>query len=390
MKIVNFENIISDSTSKFYKIKKIDYKDSGLFAIVDQGQNFIGGYTDNESLITSENLPVIVFGDHTKTFKYIDFPFTIGADGVKVLEVDRNKTYPKYIYYFLKTIKLPDAGYSRHFKFLKDVKLPIPETLSDQLQIANILSKAETLIEQRKQSIALLDELLKSSFLEMFGDPVRNVKRWEKLPLKEYARIRIGPFGSLLHREDYVQNGIPLVNPSHISEGKIVIDGELTISKEKMRELSAYVMHEGDVVLGRRGEIGRCAVVTKNEIGFLCGTGSIFIRPTNKLQPIYLYNVISSSSMRKVLENSAKGITMKNLNSGIVEELKIPVPPTELQTQFTQLVEKTEALKEQYKNSLQELENLYGSLTQQAFKGKLVFKNTEQKVKMCEMEEERI
>src|ERR1035437_2169435 len=137
----------------------------------------------------------------------------------------------------------------------------------------------------------------------MFGDPVRNEKEWKKSELKGFAKIRIGPFGSLLHREDYVQNGVPLVNPSHISQGKIIIDIDLTISKEKMKDLSAYVMHKDDVVLGRRGEIGRCAVVTETEEGYLCGTGSIFIRPTKSLHPIFLYNIISSSSMRKVLEN---------------------------------------------------------------------------------------
>jgi type I restriction enzyme S subunit len=257
-------------------------------------------------------------------------------------------------------------------KTLESLRIPLLP-ISDQLQIATILTKAEDLISQRKQSIALLDEFLKSTFLEMFGDPVRNEKGWNKSELKGFARIRIGPFGSLLHREDYVQNGVPLVNPSHISGGKIIIDSELTISKEKMKDLSAYAMHEGDVVLGRRGEIGRCAVVTENEDGFLCGTGSIFIRPSKALNPIFLYNVISSSSIRKVLENLAKGITMKNLNSGIIEDLEVPVPPIELQFQFAQIVEKTEALKSQYQCSLQELENLYGSLSQQAFKGELKF-----------------
>jgi type I restriction enzyme S subunit len=211
----------------------------------------------------------------------------------------------------------------------------------------------------------------------MFGDAVKNNKKWNETELKNYAKVRIGPFGSLLHREDYVQNGVPLVNPSHICEGKIFIDSELTISKNKMKELSAYVMHEGDVVLGRRGEIGRCAVVTKKEDGYLCGTGSIFIRPTGELNPIFLYNIISSASIRKVLENSAKGITMKNLNSGIIENLKVPVPPIELQTQFAHIVEKTEALKTQYQQSLTELENLYGSLSQKAFKGELTSKKNE-------------
>lgn len=284
---------------------------------------------------------------------------------------------PEYLFHFLRTQRqrILDKAWGNaqpHISqaFVKDFRVPLPP-LPDQLHIAILLSKAENLIAQRKESIRLLDEFLKSTFLEMFGDAVKNERKWNKLELKNYAKVRIGPFGSLLHREDYVQNGIPLVNPSHIGEGKISIDPELTISKEKMKELSAYVMNKGDVVLGRRGEIGRCAVVTNNEDGYLCGTGSIFIRPTEKLNPIFLYNIISSASMRKVLENSAKGITMKNLNSGIIENLKIPVPPIELQTQFAQIVEKTETLKSQYQQSLQELENLYGSLSQKAFRGEL-------------------
>jgi type I restriction enzyme S subunit len=310
----------------------------------------------------------------------------VGSTMVKLKVKNKKQFSPFFIYRFLQTkseyLKRKATGATiMHINRKSLERLEIPDLdLSDQLHIANLLSKAENLISQRKESIHLLDEFLKSTFLEMFGDSVKNEKKWNKSELKNYAKVRIGPFGSLLHREDYVQNGIPLVNPSHIGEGKIFIDPELTISEAKMKELSAYVMHEGDVVLGRRGEIGRCAVVTKKEDGFLCGTGSIYIRPTDELNPIFLYNIISSVSIRRVLENSAKGITMKNLNSGIIENLKIPVPPIKIQTQFAQIVEKTEALKTQYQQSLQELENLYGSLSQKAFKGELVSKKREAKV----------
>lgn len=301
----------------------------------------------------------------------------ITSNAMALDEISENVNQ-KFLYYALKKRGFKDvitgaAQPQITGEGLGKIVLTIPGNISDQIQIANRLSKAETLIEQRKQSIALLDEFLKNTFWEMFGDVVQNEKGWNISALKEFARIRIGPFGSLLHREDYVQGGVPLVNPTHIQDGKIEIDLDLTISKNKMKELSAYVMHEGDVVLARRGEIGRCAVVTKKEEGFLCGTGSIFIRPEKGLQPIYLYNVISSASMRKVLENSAKGITMKNLNSGIIEELKIPVPPLEFQKKFSAIVIRTEKLKEQYRESLNELENLYGSLSQKAFKGELEF-----------------
>ncbi len=240
-------------------------------------------------------------------------------------------------------------------------------SLTEQQRIADLLSKAEALIAKRKESIALLDEYLKSTFLEMFGDPVRNERGWEKVQLKHLAKVRIGPFGSLLHREDYVREGVPLVNPSHIKGGKIVIDEDLTISKNKMLELSAYIMKKDDVVLARRGEMGRCAIVTEKEDGYLCGTGSIFIRPSDKLRTTYLYKSLSSKSMTEVLENSAKGVTMKNLNSGIVDELYIPQPPLEVQLNFEAIIGKTESLKLLCRKSLSELENLSRMLSQQAF-----------------------
>ncbi len=381
MKFERVGNIVTIHKGKKHNLTE-EKKSSSIrvLQIDDLRNDNLIKYTNDEKgvLANEEDLMIVWDGANAGTIGYGKTGF-IGSTIAILRKREPRKYNTVFLGKFLQTqfafLRTKTTGATiPHInrKSLED--LLIPElNISDQIQIANILSKAEILIEQRKQSIALLDELLKSSFLEMFGDPVRNEKGWNKSALKEFARIRIGPFGSLLHRKDYVQNGVPLVNPSHISDGKIIIDSELTISKEKMKELSTYIMFEGDVVLGRRGEIGRCAVVTKNENGFLCGTGSIFIRPSNKLKPIYLYNVISSSSMRKVLENLAKGITMKNLNSGIVEELKIPVPPIELQTKFAQLVEKTETLKEQYKSSLQELENLYGSLSQLAFKGELKF-----------------
>lgn len=333
-------------------------------------------------VIKKEDILIVKDGATTGKVSFINKEFPLNKVAVNehvfIIRVDQNKAFPKYVFNYLRSVEgqkeiLSDfrgatvGGISR--KIGEVVKIPLP-SLPEQKHIADVLSKAEALIAERKQSIQLLDEYLKSTFLEMFGDPVKNEKGWNTSDLKNYAKVRIGPFGSLLHKEDYVQNGIPLVNPSHIWEGKILIDPELTISTSKMKNLSAYMMLEGDVVLGRRGEIGRCAVVTKKEDGYLCGTGSIFIRPTTELKPIFLYNVISSTSMRKVLENSAKGITMKNLNSGIIENLKIPIPPLKLQTQFAAIVEKTEALKAQYKEHLQSLEQMYGALSQRAFRGR--------------------
>jgi type I restriction enzyme S subunit len=249
---------------------------------------------------------------------------------------------------------------------LDRIEVPLPP-LPIQIRIADILNRAEALISQRKESLRLLDEFLKSTFLEMFGDPVRNEKGWDKFPLREIASVKIGPFGSLLHFEDYVCGGTPIVNPSHIIKGRIVIDDSLTVSNYKLAELFKYQMKTGDIVLGRRGEIGRCAVVGEKENGYLCGTGSMFITPSNKLNSIFLFYLLSSNQIKTLLNSLAKGVTMKNLNSNSLESLEICLPPLELQTRFVDIIQKTETLKSCYEASLQELNNFYGSLSQRAF-----------------------
>lgn len=182
-----------------------------------------------------------------------------------------------------------------------------------------------------------------SQFIEMFGDPVENEKGWPLVRLDELAEIKIGPFGSLLHKEDYIENGHALVNPSHIVDSKIVIDPKLTISDEKYDELSSYALRIGDVVLGRRGEMGRCAVVY--EEGLVCGTGSMIIRPGTEMKPYFLQNIISSPAYRRVIEGKAVGVTMMNLNAPTVSSFMIPKLPVKLQEEYLEFVNQSDKSK---------------------------------------------
>ena len=183
--------------------------------------------------------------------------------------------------------------------------------------------------------------------------------------LGDVAEIRIGPFGTLLHKEDYIVGGHPLVNPSHIIDGKIKTDEKLTITDEKFQELSAYHLSVGDVVLGRRGEMGRCAVVF--EEGLLCGTGSMVIRPNEKMKPYFLQNIISNPTYKKIIEDKAVGVTMLNLNVPIVSALAIPQLPIDMQEQFIEFMHQTDKLKFEVKEALEKLEILKKSLMQQYF-----------------------
>ncbi|WP_456093239.1 restriction endonuclease subunit S [Neisseria sp.] len=143
-----FFNVVSISDKK---ISQKEYLDNGKYPVIDQGNLFIGGYSNDESLILKISSPVIVFGDHTKCFKYVSFPFVAGADGIKVLE-PQNGIYPKYAYYYCLSIDLTDRGYSRHFAFLKKCQFLIAPI---EIQQA-IVNKIESLFDEIDEGIGRL------------------------------------------------------------------------------------------------------------------------------------------------------------------------------------------------------------------------------------------
>ena len=234
-----------------------------------------------------------------------------------------------------------------------------------QKEIVEKLDFAESLITARREQLAKLDELVKSRFIELFGDPISNPHGFDKVALSELAEIKIGPFGSLLHKEDYIEGGHALLNPSHIIDGKVAPDNKLTVSPEKYEELSAYHLKIGDVVMGRRGEMGRCAVVPCD--GYLCGTGSLLIRPKSEVTADYIQKIISFPSFKKTIEDMAVGQTMPNLNVPIVSNFQIIKPPIEVQKSYYAFVEQTDKSKLAIQQSLEKLETLKKALMQQYF-----------------------
>ena len=242
------------------------------------------------------------------------------------------------------------------WEHLKNYEFELP-SMDRQRELAELLWAMDTTKKSYQKLIAATDELVKSQFMEMFGDPVTNEKGWPIVRLDSVADIRIGPFGSLLHKEDYIEGGHALVNPSHIIDGKIVPDQELTVSDEKYNLLSTYQLEKGDVVLGRRGEMGRCAVVTVS--GMLCGTGSMIIRPNGKIRPYFLQRMLASPSFRKVIENKAVGVTMMNINVPIVSSLMLPLLPASLQDEYIAFVQQSDKSKFELEQTLAELNATY-------------------------------
>lgn len=214
-----------------------------------------------------------------------------------------------------------------------ELKLPSPEKGVRQVQA---LERIESQIGRATTLLTYLNSLVKSRFIEMFGDPCDPGSSSAKNRIDSFCELRIGPFGSALHKEDYITGGHPLVNPSHIIGGAIRPDENLTIDDGKYESLAAYHLLPGDVVLGRRGEIGRCAVVKTD--GLICGTGSMIIRPGQKVRSDYLQRVVSFPSFSHALETNAVGVTTKNLNAKIVGSAEVFLPDLKDQDAFITLV----------------------------------------------------
>lgn len=251
-----------------------------------------------------------------------------------------------------------------YFKDYGNASVSLP-SLSEQKAIAAVFRKHGQLVEQYERMLEMLDELVKSRFVEMFGDPIDESSPWPKLAIKDFCTLKIGPFGSSLHKQDYITGGHPLVNPSHIADGKIVPANDLTISEEKYQEMEAYHLEPGDVVLGRRGEIGRCAVVYSS--GYLCGTGSMIVRPSDKCRPDYLQRVLFFPSFKDALERNAVGQTMKNLNAKIVGQAVVALPSINAQNEFAAFVQQVDKLEFETQQAIDKLQTLYDSLAQEYF-----------------------
>jgi type I restriction enzyme S subunit len=250
--------------------------------------------------------------------------------------------------------------------------IPLPP-VEEQQRISAVLDAADALRAKRREALAKLDTLTQSIFLDMFGDPVENDRLWPRHDAGSLCeKLQIGPFGSLLHQRDYVQGGIPTINPMHIIDGKIRPGLDQTVSQADADRLHLYSLQAGDIVMGRRGEMGRCAIVRAEQEGFLCGSGSLFLRTNRRrILPGFLAAVIGSRRGRDWFERSALGQTMPNLNSDIVSSFTIGVPPMDLQERFLSY---TESIKHQGSTAVsqaEELDTLFASLQQRAFRGEL-------------------
>lgn len=229
-----------------------------------------------------------------------------------------------------------------------------------QLRIVEELDCLTSIIEKQKKQLEELDNLAQSIFYDMFGDPITNPKGMKMNKVSDLTvKMLTGPFGSMLHKSDYTADGIPSINPQNINKRKIITKDIARVSYQKAEELSKYIVRSNNIIVARRGDLKKCAIVTDKEDGWLCGTGSFMLELNKDIFPILFYYQYTSQSIQKYLNDKCIGATLPNLNQKILGDLKIIVPPFELQQQFAAKIEAIEKQKELIKKSIKETEDLF-------------------------------
>ena len=340
-----FDVVFADETKYGHKIPKEAYKTEGRYPIVDQGQEYIAGYSDDATGLFV-NVPAIIFGDHTRALKYIDFPFYLGADGVKVLRSKISDVNYKFLYYFLTTAHIPNTGYNRHYKWLKEVEIPLPP-LHVQQKIVDILDRANALIEKRKAQIEKLDLLVKSQFIEMFGDPVTNPKGWEVEKWDSLFNTTTGKLDS----NAMVENGkYPFFTCA--KESYLIDEYAFDCEALLLAGNNAAGIYDVKHYSGKFNAYQRTYVITLKNSEFS-----------------YLPFKLMLEQKLDEMKNLSKGTNTRYLTMGILNDFDFLVPPLSLQKQFADFVKRVEAYKAKLNKSLEMLELNYKSLMQKCFEG---------------------
>jgi type I restriction enzyme S subunit len=360
-----FEDVLEDCTGGNEKTLQSEYLSEGRFAVVDQGREPIAGFANDPKLLCKAQLPAIIFGDHTRIFKFADFPFCLGADGVKVL-CPKNNTDAKFLYHQLQSLPIPEAGYSRHFKFLKRMNIVLPP-IEEQRRIAAILDKADALRQKRRTALQKLDSLTQAIFLDMFGDPATNPKSWPLASLGSVCDVRDGTHDS----PKYVDNGFPLVTSKNLTGGQVDLSNVSLISAYDYEAINRRSKVDlGDILMPMIGTIGS-PVIVRDEPEFAIKNVALIKFLANSPLNCFVHAFLSSEYFVRYIEDGNRGGTQKFLSLGDIRAIKIPLPPRKLQQSFGTLLHHYSACHDSMVVSASRIANVHNSLQHRAFRGEL-------------------
>jgi len=398
---VRIKDVISQISLTNRKLHQRDYLDGGSYPVVDQGQKLIGGYTDQDLLVPCE-LPVIVFGDHTKAIKFIDFPFVAGADGIKVIKPDK-VFFAKLFYYFLFAIELPNKGYARHFQYLEKEFIPLPPLAEQE----RIVAKIEALFSQLDAGVAALRRIqaalkrYKASVLKAAcegrlvpQDPTDEpaealLRRLGKAPLVDddlpalpegWCWVRVGditaPVEKVLPQNKYSDQFIYL-DISSIDNMKHSIVEPKRYSKSEAPSRARQLVQTNDILFSTvRTYLENVAMVPEIYDGQIASTGFSVLRPGAMVVPKFMFYYILTNSFLEPLNELQRGTSYPAVRDGDVRIQPFPLPPLGEQEAITSQLEQRLSVVAEVEAVVAALlarsARLRQSILKQAFEGKLV------------------
>ncbi|MGH3972040.1 MAG: restriction endonuclease subunit S [Pseudonocardiaceae bacterium] len=362
---VMFLDAVEDVSRGNRKIPQSDFLASGKLAVVDQGQRLVAGYTDDSSTAVAAGGPVVVFGDHTRAVKYVDFPFAMGADGVKVLRA-KDGFDTKFLYRYLESREIPSAGYSRHFKFLKDINVPKP-SIDEQCRIAKILDHADAIRTNRRQILTHLDTLTQSIFHMMFGGRADDIKRLEAL-VDTGDRMNYG----VVQPGDVVPDGVPLIRISDLVDGRVDRRNLKRISPDVESAYKRSRIRGNEILVNSVGySIGDVAVASSDDEGSNIARAITRVPISDPVLRSYLAAYLRSPEPQRYFAAESRTVAQPTLNVKQLAATPVPIPPAALQRQFAERVEQINTQRAAAQKALAADNELFASLQSRAFKGEL-------------------
>ncbi len=310
-----------------HKIKKSEYLPEGEYPIIDQSSNFIAGYCDNKDFLYNVTKPVVIFGDHTRELKYVDFDFVLGADGVKILQF-KEVASAKYLYYVLKNTPIKSLGYSRHFKELVRLEIPLPP-IEEQKKIVEELDRYQRVIDGARMVI------------DNWKPEIEINPEWKIIKLKEVCALVRGVTYS---KDDEVENGGKIV----LRANNIDLMGGLNLTdlkyiKKELKETQK--LKKGDIFIcmssGSKSHIGKVAFID-NDTDYYLGGFMGCVRAYDNINAKYLYYILNSQAFNKYLRDQISGVNINNINQGIFYNFGIPLPSIEEQEDIVEKLSKLE------------------------------------------------
>ena len=332
-----------------HRIQTNEYQPRGVLPIIDQSTAPVAGSLADMTRAYSGPLPVVVFGDHTCIYKFVDFRFAVGADGTQLLTglpgVDT-----RYLYYALHTSTVKQFGYQRHFKLLKQSKIPVPLDIAMQRRIASILGAYDDLIEVNRRRIAVTEEMARRLFEEWFV--VRNLSGqaertgdaapWHRATVGEAVRFVRGRSYRSADLAD--SGGLPFVNlKCMLRDGGFRRDGLKRYVGEYKRE---HTLRTGDIVVAvtdmtqDRRIVGQAARIPRSdEPVAVMSMDLVKVVPTQSLLPLFCYYWLRFSGFAGVAAQHANGANVLHLSPSAMAGLPIEIPPIALQRAFCELAQ---------------------------------------------------